>query len=234
MSGFETDIQIRSFQVDINQNLTIPSLLSINQERAIHHTERLGYGKDKTLDKGYLWVIAAQHFEIDTLPVYGQDVTLITYPGKQRNYFLPRYLEIKDRKGNTLVRGSTIWTRINKRSRKILNPEKIGILIEGEEVKNRPSPFGRHPFHLTLPDRKFIRKADYRNCDLNGHINNTKYVEECRKRIPKEYLKKHPVKVIEAKYNQEVRYGFGFIVHHAKEKSGYLFSSVPFTLFFGF
>ena len=53
MSQFEADIRIRSFQVDINKNLSIPSLLGINQERAIHHTEMLGYGKEKTLD-GYM------------------------------------------------------------------------------------------------------------------------------------------------------------------------------------
>ncbi len=229
MSQLEADIQIRSFQVDINKNLSIPSLLGINQERAIHHTEELGYGKEKTLDKGYLWIITAQHFQVTRLPVYNEKISIITYPGKQRSFFLPRYLEILDKDGNRLVKGTTLWTLIKKDSRKILEPGEIGIHIEGSEKGTEIPPF------FSVPDRKpsgkgFYRKADYSNCDLNGHINNTKYAEECLRHIPNDIVRNHPIKEIGAKYRKEVRIGERFLVHYSEGERTYFFKSCPFSL----
>ena len=229
MSQFEADIRIRSFQVDINKNLSIPSLLGINQERAIHHTEMLGYGKEKTLDKGYLWIITAQHFHIERLPVYDEKIKIITYPGKQRSFFLPRYLEIVDQNGNRLVKGTTLWALIKKENRKILEPSDIGIVIQGEEKGTEIPPFFSLPKEDTS-DQRFYRKADYSNCDLNGHINNTRYAEECLRHIPNDIVRNYPIKEIGAKYRKEVRLGEKFLVHSSSKDKTYFFKSCPFSL----
>ena len=54
------------------RKLRISKLFEFMQEAAIHHTEALGAGRAKTLDRGFLWVVTMQHAEISRLPEYDE------------------------------------------------------------------------------------------------------------------------------------------------------------------
>ncbi|MCR4698949.1 MAG: hypothetical protein K5762_06265, partial [Bacilli bacterium] len=54
---FTHTIKLRAEHVNYNRSLKLSSLLLFSQEMCIHHTELLGMGRKKTLDKGLLWII---------------------------------------------------------------------------------------------------------------------------------------------------------------------------------
>ena len=78
---YEKRIRIRSEQVDMTRKLRISELFRIMEEASIAHTEALGCTKDKTLDRGLLWVIARQSAEIEELPAYDDEIVIRSWQG---------------------------------------------------------------------------------------------------------------------------------------------------------
>ena len=52
MSVYREELLLRSKDVDIFRRLRTSELFRLLQEASIRHTEQLGMGRDKTLDKG--------------------------------------------------------------------------------------------------------------------------------------------------------------------------------------
>ena len=60
-------------------------LMRLFQECCIAHTEELGMGREKTLDRGFLWVINSETIEITRLPEYDEEITLLCRPGPRQS-----------------------------------------------------------------------------------------------------------------------------------------------------
>lgn len=110
-------------------------LLRLIQEISIAHTEALGAGRAKTLDKGVLWVVARMKIEISRLPSYDETVTLESFAGKTLRVLFPRYYEMLDESGNTLVKASAVW---------LLMDEKQGIWRSPKSMALRSRPLKRY------------------------------------------------------------------------------------------
>ena len=199
-----------------------PSVLfAMMQEAAIAHTEELGMGRSKTLDKGLLWVVTLQSAEINRMPEYRQELTLRSWAGKSLHLIFPRYFELCAAEGNTLVRASALWSLIDEKSRSIAFPEKHGIVIEGVQtgrelplpgfIKGEPSGFTRD---FTVP---------YSYVDLNGHMSNTRYLdlaEDCIYSSTKDLR----LKSIRTEYAREIRLGDTVKLSWEEENGRYFFS----------
>ena len=175
MSVYERPLYVRSIDVGIERRMRPSVLFSLVQESAIAHTEELGMGREKTLDKGLLWIVTMQNAQIERMPEYDEHLILRTWPGKTMHLIFPRYFGLYTADGQPLVRVSSMWSLIDSRTRSIVFPEKHGISIEGETTGDE----------IPLPSS--IRKADLKPCrqftvpysfvDLNGHMNNTRYLD---------------------------------------------------------
>ena len=67
---YEKKLRLRSSDVDVDRRLRTSVLFSMFQEAAIAHTEELGMGRAKTLDKGLLWIVSLQKLEVLRMPEY--------------------------------------------------------------------------------------------------------------------------------------------------------------------
>ena len=109
MSILCENLKLRSKDVDMFRRLRSSELFKLLQEAAIRHTEELGMGREKTLDKGILWVVLMQKAEIIRMPVYDEEILLKSWPGKTMHLLFPRYYSLETTEGETLVRASAIW-----------------------------------------------------------------------------------------------------------------------------
>jgi medium-chain acyl-[acyl-carrier-protein] hydrolase len=160
---------------DAQQRLKLSSLLRAIEEISIADTTRLHMGREKTLDKGLLWVIARISIKINALPHYDDFVKLITYPEKREHVLFPRYYVLKSGTGKTYLEAESLWTLIDEKTRKPVNPNDYGILIRG-------FPFKKESEILTivqplLIQRSLSRTVSYSELDLNGHMTNTRYAD---------------------------------------------------------
>ena len=167
---------IDSNEVDPFLDLSIPGLFRLLQATAGAGVEAIGAGKAETTDKGYMWVLTRMDVEITKMPRYMDEIEMTTYPGEQIGCFYFRHFFAKSKSGEILFRVSSTWALLQISTRKAvmrspfphpLAPEKaIGELGRPEKLQA--------PEDMVEVER---RRVTYSMCDLNGHLNNTRYLE---------------------------------------------------------
>jgi len=204
MDFYKKDYTIQSSDVDMFRKLRVSKLFEFMQEAAIHHTEQLGAGRAKTLDRGFLWVVTMQHAEIVRLPEYDEKVTLTSWPGVTMHVMFPRYYELTAQNGETLARGSAVWMLMDMVERDMIFPDEEGIEISGVVTgKEYPLPRPLKP----LDTQKTIEfKVPFSYSDINGHLTNTKYFDMAEDFTSLSSANRTP-KYAFAEYSGEARFG---------------------------
>ncbi len=175
MSLYSREYQLRNKDVNMYRRLRLSRLMEMLQEASIAHTEQLGAGREKTLDRGLLWVVVQQAVEITEMPEYDARITVQSWPGKTMHVLFPRYYRILSDSGEVLINGSSLWMLVDENSRKMVFPDRCGIDIPGEVTGYEtalPKALGRRDTDHTLPFQ-----VPFSYCDLNGHMNNTRYFD---------------------------------------------------------
>lgn len=208
--------KIQSSEVDMYRRLRLSTMFTFMQEAAIHHTEQLGAGREKTLDRGLLWVVMLQHAEIIRMPEYDEEIKLVSWPGKMMHVMFPRYYNIYDNSGEAIIRGSALWTLMDCQSRKMIFPDEYGISIRetvtGEEYK-LPSPIKPGE---TLQSEQF--KVPYSLTDINGHLTNTAYFDIAEDRLGFTQEGRQ-IKYAAAEYSGEARFDESFTLSLAESEN---------------
>ena len=218
MSIYQEQILLRSKDVNLHRQLRTSRLFELLQEASIRHTEQLGMGRDKTLDKGILWVVTLQRAEISRMPEYDETVTLTSWPGNMMHVFFPRYYRLADQSGNTLISASALWTLVDEKTRRMAFPDRYGVVIAGVETGREialPSALPRLETQYELPFT-----VPYSYVDLNGHMNNTRYFDLAEDHIPAA-AEGRALKQISTEYSSEVRFGDQLQIRWAEDGSCY-------------
>ncbi len=232
MTMLTKKLKILTEHCDPSRKLRLSSLLKFLQEVSIEDTERLGYPRSTTLDRGLLWVIGKQRVKINRLPCYDETVEILTYPGEKIPFLFPRHCKIYSSSGELLVSSSAAWTLIDEKSRLMVDPEHFGIVIEGE---NKSDEIGfQFPFKGFDLKKEATFAAKWRDCDLNGHMNNTAYLDEAEDLIPHSFLKEHELSFLDVAYKKEIPLGQEIPVQYDEENLVYVFSSASFFIRLGF
>ena len=203
MSVYREEILLRSKDVDLYRRLRLSRLFELLQEASIRHTEQLGMGREKTLDKGLLWVVTMQRCEIARLPEYDERITLTSWPGAMMHVFFPRYYRIADEKDNTLLSASALWMLVDEKTRKMAFPDEWGVEIAGVTTGREirlPSGLKK----LTCAEEASFT-VPFSYVDLNGHMNNTRYFDLAEDHIPAA-AEGRQLKSVSTEYTAEARF----------------------------
>lgn len=194
---------VRSSDVDMYRRLKSSSLLRMFQEVSISDTEKSGYGRESTLDKGALWALTRTSIKIERLPEYDEKIFIETHPGKTLKFIFPRYCSVHDKNDNTIVRATSLWVLMDEKSRKLLDPMKLGIIIDGDsQPGDLPIP---NELNLEAHYKSGIRRVHFTDIDLNGHVNNAKYVDWAADLLSEEFHSQHIPSEIKIDFLSEVR-----------------------------
>ena len=207
MDLYKKEYIIQSSDVDIHRRLRISRLFTFVQEAAIHHTEALGAGRAKTLDRGFLWVVTMQHAEIERLPEYDEKIELVSWAGRTMHVIFPRYYEIYDESGACIIKGSALWMLMDMNTRSMIFPDAQGIGVEGTVV-GREYPLPK-PIKPMETDRSVSFTVPFSYSDINGHLTNTKYFDIAED-ITSLAAENHVPKSVAIEYSGEARFGESF------------------------
>lgn len=225
---FAFPFRLRAEHVDFRRKMTLVSLMGLFQYCCIAHTEERGMGRDKTLDKGLLWVVNSERFLISRLPEYDEEILVECRPGKTLHYFFPRHLVLKDKQGNILVRAVSIWSLIDAKTRSFVDPAKNGIHIEGADLPSDVAP------KLSLPTPAFERSdrlvALPSDIDINGHLHNAAYAAFCLNHLEKEDILKGDIVEFCIQFKKELPMFGKTEVIYGKKEGCYFFHSPHFAL----
>lgn len=204
MEIYRIERKLLASDVDVRRRLRLSTLFTMLQEASIAHTEALGAGRDKTLDRGILWVLTMQNLRVFRMPEYDERVTVESWPGPTMHLLFPRYYRLLDGAGKTLAEGSALWVLMDERDRAPVSPQETGVVVPGTRREGQPA-FPHAP--RSLPTREVgTFTVPYSYADLNGHMNNARYPDLVMDLLPREAWK-DDVASVDVEYCGEARLG---------------------------
>ncbi len=218
MSLYETACRLKNRDVSLFRKLKISRMFEFLQEASIAHTEALGAGREKTLDRGLLWVVMQQEMKIMRLPEYDEEIRIVSWPGNTMHVLFPRFYRITDKQNHLLAEGSALWALMDQETRRMVFPEHCGILIEGTVTGDEyplPSRIGAEE-----TDESIAVTIPFSWCDLNGHMNNTRYFDLMDDLFQNGREYETP-RLIRTEYHQEVKNGEELTVQRAVKNGSF-------------
>ena len=216
---WNTEQAICSYDVDPHQTARLPALCRFMQEAAYLHAEHLGLGHAFLAERGFAWVLARQRIAIDSWPRWGDAVHVRTWPSGRDRLFFHRDFELTDGAGRRVLRASNAWSLIDLETRALAHPD---IYLSAD------LPVGGRVFDAKLGRVKGCDCADgismpvtYGDLDLNGHVNNVRYIEWILNSLLPEFHEAHTLMELEVNFLGEARQGRPVFVCSAEREPLY-------------
>jgi acyl-ACP thioesterase len=201
---WRTEHTICSYDVDPCGIARLSSLCRFMQEAAYHHAEHLGLGHVGLSDKGLAWVLARQRITTDQLPTWGGKVKIRTWPSGRDRLFFYRDFEITGEAGDPVLRSTTAWFVIDIGKRERVHSD----IYLSTDLPPVICECAAKPVRLKGSDCSFSQPVtvDYGDLDMNGHVNNVRYIEWILNSLPLEFHQSHMLKELQVNYLTEALY----------------------------
>ena len=170
------NFDIKSYNVDFQQNAKPSALMQFFQEIASNHAAELGAGYDALIERELFWALSRLGVEIIRMPRWGETILIETWPCGSEGLFFRRDFIVYDNNHEVIIRAVSGWLLL---AASTLRPQRPGIL--GIEL---PFNHGRKslpyfPERITVQTERiaFTKKVAYNEIDQNLHVNNTRYLD---------------------------------------------------------
>ncbi|MDH3981833.1 MAG: thioesterase, partial [Kiritimatiellaceae bacterium] len=172
------------------------------QEAAYHHAENLGLGYSCLSKNNLGWVLSRQRIEVSRLPTWGETIIIRTWPSGRDRLFFHRDFEITDGDGNLILQASTAWSVIHVALRERIRSDfylkselpEVGARVFDSKL-GRLKPCGCEEGELLV--------VNYGDLDMNGHVNNVRYIEWILDRLSLNFHESHAIQSLEVNYLAE-------------------------------
>ena len=161
--------EIAYYECDINQQMTLPSLIQVMIKASEEQSDRLNRGSSYVNQLNLGWVITNYEIEVKRLPLLGEKIIFSTLATAYNKYFCYRDFFIEDEAGNCLVTVSSVFVLMDLSTRKIKAvDEEIIAPYESEKIKKIKRFNKMQP--LSNPKTSPFKVRFY-DIDSNKHVN---------------------------------------------------------------
>lgn len=184
---YQREYTIEATQVNSADRLKNSRLLAMMQEVAGNHSDLLGTDWDTLSQKDLFWAVIRHRVQITRLPKNGEKIMVRTWPMPTTRTAYPRATVAYDAEGKELFRGISLWVLMSLSTRAMVLPGKSGVQVDGCLQGNELSlPGSLLPQELANAENRTVRFSDL---DINGHMNNCRYMEWVDDLLPASYHK---------------------------------------------
>lgn len=210
---YKTKHRIEISDVDFMKKLRLSILFRYFQDIASLHAEKLGVGIE-TLEKErrLAWILMRMRVEIVRMPIWDEEITLETWPQEPR-LFCERDYYVKDAEGKIIIRAASVWAIFDMKARKLsrdkITYEGLGTIVKERAIENKkrpPNPPGQF-------EPAYKKVVGYSDVDMNGHLNNSRYIDYIMDCFSLEGHQKYQVKAIEVDYLNEALPGDSLVLY---------------------
>lgn len=180
--------RIRYSEIDVNKQLSMTGIINYFQDCSTFQSEDLGLGLDYLSRKNRAWWLSSWQIVIERRPVFGEMVTISTWPYDFKGMYGYRNFTIQDQQGNYLVKANSIWFFFDTLAGRPVKVQEEDVRGYGTGEEKR--------LEMEYADRRIPLPSDYRVADpivvtrhyidTNHHVNNAQYVEMARESLPGE------------------------------------------------
>lgn len=203
---FEYSMKIPFDMSDVNGYIKIPQLILLSLQVSGMQSIELGMSDMYILENyNLVWIITDYNMKIERLPVFDEKITIETYAKSHNRLFCYRAFNIKDEEGNTIIEMVATFVLMDRDTRKV-HP------VMSEITDAFDSEFSKTM--IRSPRFKELEggvEQEYRvrfyDLDMNGHVNNSKYLDWVFEVMGADFLTHHVPKKVHLKYVNEVLAG---------------------------
>jgi acyl-ACP thioesterase len=229
ISIWSEQFRIHSYEVALDRLATLESLCRHFQEAAWNHAEHLGVGYERLRQGNRVWVLARLRLKVERRARWGEVVTLQTWPRQAKSAFALRDFEIFDCTGVRVVAGASAWLVLDMITRKPQRVDKlvseIGPFPEKRALEQESEKLGP----IESRDRFVELVARYSDVDVNGHVNNARYVSWIMDSYSMDFHQTHSVRSFEIDYLGETISGESISVLSQEKAPGECHHSIKKT-----
>lgn len=179
---FKRIFRVRHYECDTYGHLNNVNYVRYMQETALDASAAVGWDTERYQGIGHQWLIRETSIEFLQALVWNDEVEVTSYVVNFRQVQSQRRYEFRRVSDNVLVaQADTIWVYLNSETgRPASIPESMvhdfapDGLVDVERIAKfpKPSPQPEGVFHLR-------RRAEWRDIDTVGHLNNAAYMAYC-------------------------------------------------------
>lgn len=206
MEAFLTkECPIAPTDVDCFGRLKASRILALIQDVSGDHSDLLGMNREYLMERGLFWAVIRHRVQITRLPTHGETLRLETWPMPTTRTAFPRSTIAYDGDGNECFRSISLWVLMDTNSRSMVLPGKSGVevpgLLRGSELS---LPGSIIPRQMQEEDLRTVR---YTDLDINGHMNNCRYLDWVEDLLPSSFHAHHQIREFTLCYLSEIREG---------------------------
>ena len=203
---YQMNMKIPFDMADMNGHIKLPDVILLSLQVSGMQSIELGVS-DKTIleEHNLVWIITDYDIEVVRLPRFAEEITIETEALSYNRLFCYRRFTIYDEEGRELIHMIATFVLMDRDSRKVhaVEPEIVAPyqsdfdkkLIRGPKYESLDEPFSKD-YHVRFYD-----------LDMNGHVNNSKYLDWIFEVMGADFLTQYIPKKINLKYVKEVRPG---------------------------
>lgn len=214
---YQMKMKIPFDMADMNGHIKLPDVILLSLQVSGMQSIELGVS-DKAILEDYnlVWIITEYDIEVVRLPRFAEEITIETEALSYNRLFCYRRFTIYDEAGQDLIHMMATFVLMDRDSRKVQAVESEIVapyqsefdkkLIRGPKYANLEAPISKD-YHVRFYD-----------LDMNGHVNNSKYLDWIFEVMGADFLTQYIPKKINLKYVKEVRPGG--VITSAVERTG--------------
>ena len=214
---YQMKMKIPFDMADMNGHIKLPDVILLSLQVSGMQSIELGVS-DKAILENYnlVWIITDYDIEVVRLPRFAEEITIETEALSYNRLFCYRRFTIYDEAGQELIHMMVTFVLMDRDSRKVhaVEPEIVAPyqsefskkLLRGPKYQSLENPISKD-YHVRFYD-----------LDMNGHVNNSKYLDWIFEVMGADFLTQYIPKKINLKYVKEVRPGG--VITSAVERTG--------------
>jgi len=202
-----TTFRIRSSEIDLRGQATLPALVSYMQEAAWENTASLGISMYDLLEQGLTWVLQRLRLEMLRYPQHRERIRVETWASGYERVFLYRDFRFYSEDGSLLGQATSVWLVMDVvRRRLVAVPGFVKALAEVPDQEPLPFARGKLP---QLPEALYGMQVPVRwhDIDLNRHVTNTRYLQWALDTLPHEVLGQNQLQGLDIIFKAESMLG---------------------------
>lgn len=196
--------RINAYQTDLNARLRPSAILELMQEMAGGHAELLGIGRSMLLNQNLVWVLTRVEVQMARYPKHGEQISIETFPMPNRRWFFPRYFIFRDEEGRQIGCAGSLWVLLDVNERRMSKPDPVLHLMPDNSDLTPPLGLPATVSEVAGTLESALRTPVYTDLDMNGHVNNTRYLDWCCNALGIDVLRSSELAAFAINYNQEI------------------------------
>jgi medium-chain acyl-[acyl-carrier-protein] hydrolase len=169
--------QVGMSDIDFAGRLRLSSLFDYLQDAASESAAELGAGMTRLDEIGLAWVVLRMRVDVIRYPAWEEMVTVETWPLPPGRFEFERDYLVWDAEGQIIARAISTWAVIDVAKRRLCRSDLVprrAHPAEKERAMDHKLRKLQAPAELTPV---YQRTIGYSDIDVNGHLNNCKYVD---------------------------------------------------------